>query len=123
MVDEEAVFAFVRDSIPSAWALELLLLMRRERERKWRAEALVAELRGSTELVTRSLMTLSEAGLIEADDAGEHAYRPRTPELAEMVEALAELHAKKPLRVLTTILSAPSSRIRSFSDAFLFRKK
>lgn len=120
---EEAVLDFVRGSVPSAWALELLLLMRRQRERAWRPEALVSELRGSLELVSQSLAALSEAGLVAADGRGQYAYQPRTPELAEMIDAVAELHAQKPLTVLSAIFSAPSGRIRTFADAFLFRKK
>jgi DNA-binding HxlR family transcriptional regulator len=123
MVSEEQVLAFVRSSIPSAWALELLLLLRRERVRAWRADALVAELRGSEELVAQSLAMLTEAGLVAVSETGEYAYRPERAELAELIDALADLHAHKPLTVLSTIFSAPSSRIRSFADAFLFRKK
>jgi hypothetical protein len=123
MAAEEAVLAFVRQSIPSAWALELLLLMRREPSRAWRAETLVAQLRGSEELVSQGLAMLAAAGLVAAGDDGEQVYRPQTPELAELVDALAELHAQKPLAVLGAIFSAPSGRIRTFADAFLFRKK
>ena len=123
MVNEEQILAFVRHAVPSAWALELLLLMRREPGRSWDPEALVAHLRGSLELVSKSLAALTEAGLVSADDRGHYAYRPQTAELAELTDALAELHAQKPLAVLSAIFTAPSDRIRSFADAFLFRKK
>lgn len=122
MVNEEAVLAFVRSTIPSAWALELLLLLRREPKRAWPVEALVAELRGSHELVSQSLGPLEAAGLVKAGEGG-YSYGPQTAELAELVDALAELHGHKPLAVLSTIFSAPSGRIRSFADAFLFRKR
>lgn len=123
MATEEAVFAFVRGSIPSAWALELLLLMRREQQRAWQVDTLVAELRGSRELVSQSLGQLEAAGLVTAGERGDYAYGPKTAELAGLADALAELYGQKPLAVLGAIFSAPSSRIRSFADAFLFRKK
>ena len=63
-IPEEAILSFVRSSIKSAWTLELLLLLHRERERSWRLEALVRELRGSVALVTESLKALSDIGLI-----------------------------------------------------------
>ena len=53
-IQEEAILSFLRSSIKSAWALELLLLLHRDRERLWSVQELVRELRGSTALVTES---------------------------------------------------------------------
>ena len=111
----------MRSSIKSAWSLELLLLLRRDPQQEWSAEDLVRELRGSLPLVDESLGTLSAAGLVVVDGAGAR-YEPRSPELAELTDALVDLHRGKPITVLRTIFTSPSDKIRSFSDAFLFRK-
>ncbi|HZT87340.1 MAG TPA: hypothetical protein VFA12_05175 [Stellaceae bacterium] len=122
-MDEDNVLSFVRATIRSAWSLELLLLMRRSSRATWSVDALVRELRGSPALVVESLGALESAGLVVAADNGECVYRPQTPQLEEAVDALAELYASKPLTVLHTIFTTPSAKIRSFSDAFLFKKK
>ncbi|MGE5269757.1 MAG: hypothetical protein ACM3JG_08815 [Thiohalocapsa sp.] len=121
-VTEDTVLSFVQSSIRSAWALELLLLLRRDPGRAWGVEELVRELRGSFALVTESLQSLAAAGLVAADDDATYVYRPRSPELDELVAGLVALNAQKPTTVLRTIFTSPSDKIRSFSDAFLLRR-
>lgn len=121
-MDEEAVLSFVRSAIKSAWSLELLLLLHRNPQQSWTGEELIRELRGSEHLVNESAGILSAAGLIELTEASAR-YRPQTPELAALVTALVELYAQKPITVLRAIFTSPSDKIRSFADAFLFKKK
>jgi hypothetical protein len=121
-VDEEAVLSFVRSAIKSAWSLELLLLLHRNKQRSWTGEELVRELRGSEHLVSESVGALSAAGLVEVTETGAR-YLPQSPELAALVAALVELYAQKPISVLRTIFTSPADKIRSFADAFLFKKK
>jgi len=83
----------------------------------------VRELRGSLPLVTESLGRLGTRGLIAADASGQYRYEPNPPELDTLVGALVELYGQKPITVLRTIFTSPTDRIRSFSDAFLFKKK
>ncbi|MGD9616750.1 MAG: hypothetical protein AB7H90_16340 [Alphaproteobacteria bacterium] len=116
---EETVLSFVRSSIRSAWMLELLLLLRRDPQRQWTTDALVDEVRGSIALVTESLKTLREIGLVALTDAEAYFYRPETPELNDLAAALVELYRQKPTTVLKTIFTSPSDKIQSFSDAFL----
>jgi hypothetical protein len=51
LVTEDELLKFVQDSIKSVWALEMLLLFRRERQRAWNAGNLVRELRSSDSAV------------------------------------------------------------------------
>ncbi|HKS89029.1 MAG TPA: hypothetical protein VJR70_06280 [Stellaceae bacterium] len=120
-MDEAAVLSFVRSAIKSSWSLELLLLLHRDPQRLWSGEALVRELRGSPPLVNESLTALRAAGIVEIAEAGAR-YRPQSRELGELAAALVELYQQKPTTVLHTIFNAPSDKIRSFADAFLFRK-
>lgn len=120
-MDEEGVLEFVRRRVPSAWALELLLLLHREPS-PWSREALVRELRGTLELVMQNLAVLISGGLAAETEDGRYAYRPQTPELAALVDGLAGLYTEKPITVLRTIFTTPSDRIRLFADTFSFRK-
>lgn len=120
---EEQVLAFVRRAIRSAWALEVLLALRREPQRSWSTEALVRQLRASIQAIGEGLAMLRDAGLVAATDTGEHVYRPASPELGELVDSLVQLYAQKPITVLRTIFTSPTDKIRSFADAFIFRRK
>lgn len=119
---EDDILLFVRSALPSAWALETLLLLHRDPAVSWSRDALVRELRGSHALVAQSLAMLADAGLVAAVDGDSYAYRPRSRELAERVGALAELYAQKPIAVLRTIFTAPGDKLRSFANAFVFKK-
>lgn len=121
-MDEEIVLSFVRNVIKSVWTLELLLLLHRDAKRLWSGGELVRELRGSLQLVDNGLATLNAARLITVGETGV-LYEPQSAELAEIVDALVAFYAEKPITVVRTIFTAPTERMRSFSDAFLFRKK
>ena len=121
-IQEEAVLSFLRSSIKSAWTLELLLLLHRDRERSWSFQELVRELRGSTALVTESLKALSDIGLIAPIENETCRYKPNSPELDALVSSLVELYRIKPITVLRAIFTSPGEKIKSFSDAFLLRR-
>jgi hypothetical protein len=123
LVTEDDVLAFVRVAIRSAWSLELLLLLRRTRPARWTTEALVRELRGSAALVAESVAALGAAGLVTATTGDEYAYQPQSAELDELAAGVADLYASKPLAVFQAIFATPEDKLRSFSDAFLFKKK
>lgn len=119
---EEAVLSFVKTTIRSAWSLELLLLMQRAPRTAWSADDLVRELRASVGVVNESLANLTAAGLVASRETGVYTYAPTSPELSAAVAALVDLYSRKPITVMNTIFSSPTDKIRSFSDAFLFKK-
>jgi hypothetical protein len=112
----DEVLSFLRRFIKSVWALELLLLMRRQAPRAWSVEGLTAELRGSTLLVSDILAGFVAAGLVK-EAAGLYAYQPGR-DLDRLVERLAAAAAAHPGAVATAIRSAPSDKIQTFADAF-----
>jgi len=97
--------------VPSAWTLDLLLLLHRDPRSSWSCEALVRELRGTLELVIQNLGVLITAGLVAETDDGSYAYRPLSPELAALADRLAALYAQKPVAVRNAIF-APSDQVR-----------
>lgn len=118
---EETVLSFVKSAIRSAWSLELLLLMQR-RPQAWGTEDLVRQLRASTGVVREGLASLITAGLVASRETGIYTYAPISLALSELVSALGDLYSRKPVAVRNAIFSAPTDKIRSFADAFLFKK-
>ncbi len=118
----EHVLRFIRGSIKSVWMLDVLLLMRRGRERSWPIDELTRELRGNRTLVNDVLSALAKAGLVEADGEGHFRYRPATQEADALVEELERVYVERPLALIKEIVSAPNEKIQSFADAFKLKK-
>jgi hypothetical protein len=108
-VTEEAVLSFMKSAIRSIWPLEVLLLMQRQPTTAWTADTLVRELRASTGAIDEGLKMLIAAGLVTARDTGVYTYAPKTPVLAELVSALADLY-----------ISATKGKIAAVECAVLF---
>jgi hypothetical protein len=105
-VTEENLLAFIAASFGSIWAVELLLLLRRDPSRSWDAAAAVRELRSSPIVIDDAVARLRAAGLIVQDSAGlcrYHAASPRLDRLASEVEAA---YAAKPMMVINAIVGA-----------------
>jgi hypothetical protein len=119
---EEDVLAFVGATIKSIWALELLLLMCRERNRGWQIEELVRELRASTVVVREALSGLAGAGLIATEEGERSCYRPASEQLDSFVRSAQALYAAKPLTLINAIASAPNEELRIFAEAFRLKE-
>ena len=102
------------------WRQGVVILLLRQRERLWSVDELWHELRSSRAIVVETLGHFSD--LVEEQGGGGVRYAPRNPEIDELVCQLEKLYAERPMSLMKTILSAPSSKIQSFADAFKFRK-
>ena len=114
------ILRFIRSSIPSVWALELLLTLKRDR-RTWSREQLVTALRASELVVNRSLDALVAAGLasIEPDGA---LFMPVSREVEESVNQVEQLYRRRPNAVRRAIISASAGSASAFADAFKLRR-
>jgi DNA-binding IclR family transcriptional regulator len=121
MLDEE-LLDFLRASIRSTWALELLLLLRKQ-VRGAAADELVRTLRGTPALVSTCLDQLSAAGLVAREETGVWRYAPVSDALAALVTKLDAAYAERPVAVVNAIVASPNDRLKNFSDAFRFPKK
>jgi hypothetical protein len=117
------LLSFIRGSIRSTWALELLLLLRARRPAALKRDQLVLELRATPHLISRCVSRLEEAGLVASAADGACAYAPASPGLDDLCNRLAAAYAERPVAVITAIVQAPSNRLKTFADAFRFRKK
>jgi hypothetical protein len=118
----EQLLRFIQASIKSVWAVEVLLLLRRDAARSWRVEDLTRELRSSLLIVADALMSFKALGLVDEDAERLYRYRPATPELDDLVSELAKAYAEAPVAVTETIFSAPDRKLRLFADAFRLKK-
>ena len=115
---EDELLKFVQNSIKSVWALEMLLLFRRERQRAWDAGHLVRELRSSDSAVAEALSGLRNAGFVTATPDGRYHYGAASPELDDIAARIERLYGERPLAMAKAIMSAPNEKLRIFSDAF-----
>lgn len=118
MTDDE-LSGFISRSIRSVWALELLLLLKKDPTRSWTPDDLVRELRASTMVVGESLDTFLAAGLVRCE-AGACSYAPASPVVAELCDALEQAYRKRPVAVVNAIVSR-TDKIQSFANAFRLR--
>ncbi len=118
--DEEAA-KFIAASIPSVWALESLLLLKRAAPEPRRKEELVAVLRSSDLAIGQGLARLEQAGLVvHADD--QYCYRPASPVLAAMADQIEGLYATKPVWLVQVILSAKNENLQLFANSFRLKE-
>jgi hypothetical protein len=117
-VPDDDVLSFIAASISSVWALELLLLLKRDPGRAWDAEHLIRELRSSPVVIDEALKRLQDAGLVMANGGGTFRYQAASSRLDELVTELDKAYAAKPMTVIRAIIAAPTDKLRAFSDAF-----
>jgi hypothetical protein len=116
MADVELV-AFIRRSIPSVWALDVLLLVRRTPIRAWSPRELVGELRASDAVVLGVLNSFQRDGLVAKGEDGRFRFAPAAEFLEDLTIALAEAYAERPVAVINAIVST-DAKLQSLADAF-----
>jgi hypothetical protein len=122
-VISDDLLSFIKASIRSTWALELLLLMRKEAPRATPPDELVLALRATPTLVGACLDQLQTAGLVVREETGLWRYAPVAPALDQLAAELEAAYAEKPVSIINAIVATPSDRLKSFADAFRFPKK
>lgn len=115
---------FVFEHIDAVEHLDVLLLLHESRSKEWTAESINRELRTNQESINRRLAALESSGLLNRSDQNppSYQYSPKTPELDNIVQQLAETCRVRKHRILELIFS-PIKRARSISRAFEFKKR
>ena len=117
---EHDLLSFITSSFRSVWALELLLVLKRE-PRLWPRGELVATMRASELVVSKALDTLVAAGLVSLEGEGAR-YMPVSDEVADCVDHTEKLYATRPNAVRRAIVSASAGDVTAFADAFRLRR-
>lgn len=120
---EADILDFVRTSIGSVWALEMLLLVGGLPERAWQHDELVRELRSSPAAIAGAALVLERAGLLARDGERGCRYRPASPELDHIGELVRKIYAAKPATVIGAIFELTDDKLHSFAEAFKFSKE
>ena len=118
----EHLSTFLRATIKSVWALDLLVLMKSAPDHAWTVASLNDRLRASTSLVEEILGSFIRQGLVAQEPDGTYRYAPADARTEAQASELARLYAERPLGVIKEIMSAPNEKLHSFVDAFRLKK-
>jgi hypothetical protein len=122
MPSRQEAATFISSTFRSVWALELLSLLRQNRDRSLAHVEMVAGLRGSDLVVTQSVEALGAAGLVLAESDGSVRYSPASVDLDRLVAEAEALYATSPDAVRRMIVAAATPGLTAFADAFRLRK-
>jgi predicted transcriptional regulator len=111
--------ALIRQHLASVWALEILLHLRKEPDRLWSIDELVAALRATTTLVSNNLKILETSGLAVMEE-GRYRYAPASQLLRTFADEVEAMYRERPVTVIN-LISAPPDRLQALADAFKFR--
>jgi hypothetical protein len=117
LVSDEDVANFVMATIPSVWALETLLLLKRSAPEKLGINQIVSALRSSKLAVSAGLDRLGRAGLIVRSD-GEYRYSPASQLLGILANEVEKLYAVKPVRLINLIMKAKNKNLQLLANSF-----
>jgi len=121
MRSEVDILDFAGASFRSVWALDLLLMLRRTRDRSWRPSEIIKELRSSRVVVIEALNNLFAAGLVVEDEGATYRYGAADA-IEDMIADLERLYALKPTLVMRKIVDSPSTKLQILSDAFRIKE-
>lgn len=107
---------FISSSFRSVWALDLLLLLKRE-DRPCSREELVDLMRASPSVIENALEALVSAGLAGLDE-GDPRYMPTSSDIAALVDRTEQLYASRPDHVRRLIVASSNRGLAAFSNAF-----
>jgi hypothetical protein len=118
---------FLTAHIDSVEELELLLLLRRGRERAWNAEEAARALYANPQSIARRLARLQRSELLALDEPAAtppvFRYAPTDRDVCALVGRLDEVYRERRVAVITFLASQPLENIRAFADAFRLGRK
>jgi len=116
----EEVLAFISATFRSAWALELLCLLRTEPRRAWLPEELVRALHASKLVVRHGVGALAAVGLVTVGTDGRVSYEAPA-HLEPLVSAVEQLYRTAPDAARRAVARGNSQSLTAFADAFRLR--
>jgi hypothetical protein len=122
MIDDlipDDIKQFIIVGIDSVAHLEALLLMRTGAHENWGVPVVAQRLYISEQETRQVLKRLCEQGLVimNGSEPQLFQYRPKSVELARMIDRVAEIYRKQLVPVTNLIHSKPHSRIQELADS------
>ena len=118
---QDPVLAFVDRHIESLEHLEILLLLAGQ-ERNWTAAEIFQRIQSSQASVVQRLESLVTAGHLSRDADRKFRFSPKYEAARKIVNDLAEAYRTRRVRIIEAIYTRKSDAVRSFADAFKFKK-
>ena len=115
------IVSFIASCIDSVEQVEILLMLRAERTRRWTAEELTRGQHSSIGSVHLRLQRLVAAGLVATEGAS-YVYAASSAS-DELVRRLADLYADRRTAVIERIFSDRKDPLQPFADAFRLREE
>jgi hypothetical protein len=101
------VQSLIFDAIGSVEQLEVVMLLRKHPDSKFRRQELARKLRSSDSSMEITLKSLCSHGLIQCDGDGTYSYLPGSDDKEETMQALIELYKSRRTTVIQTIYNKP----------------
>jgi hypothetical protein len=117
---------FISNYVDSVELIDVLLLLKRQREREWTPDEVSQRIYTTARSAANRLEALRTCGIVSAADGAErttYRYAPSTAEIERAINDLEQAYATRPTTVINLIFSKPSANIRTFADAFRLREK
>lgn len=111
----------MRRHLHSVGELDLLMLLRSDRERGWAPDDVCETLRCPPSWASMQLEALRGAGLVD-EVGGRWRFAPADAELEQATDALAEAYATRKADVVRLVFAAPNRDLEEFADAFRLRR-
>jgi hypothetical protein len=118
----DELLRFIAQEFHSIDHLEILLLLRGERERWWRESDVFDIVRSSLQSVAERLQQLSAAGFLERREPTSYRYAPKNPERAQLVDQLADAYRFRRVAVIDAIYRPPTAA-SELARAFRIKRK
>lgn len=100
--------------------IEIVLLLREDREHAWTAPEVAAKLAMPPESTAMRLFLLASNGVVVMESSGMPRYR-YADGFEELIDELARAYTTN-REALTPIIGGPPDPLRSFADAFKLKK-
>ena len=113
---------FINEHVESLAQLEVLLMIRAAADRSWTAQAIAGKLSIMPEMSSALLADLVRHGFATKDQQ-RFQYRSAGEETDRLIDRLAQLYVERRVAVTTEIYSKPLNKVKTFADAFRFRKE
>ena len=117
----DPVLSFVDRHIESLEHLEILLLLAAQ-DRAWTSTEIFQRIQSSQASVDHRLESLVTAGLLAKDADKRFRFSPKDEATRNIVKDLAEAYRTRRVRIIEAIYTRKSDAVRSFADAFKFKK-
>jgi hypothetical protein len=120
----EELEQFIAREFRSIEHLEILLLLRNTRQKWWQEREVLDVIRSSPQSVNERLDGLCSAGYLEKSEGEPRSYRylPNNPNLAQLVDELAEAYKFRRVAVVEVIYRPRDTAASELARAFKIKR-